>query len=61
MVRIPLRSDDEYPLTVVFPERLKSENARKDAIDDGEHPNFRPLDLENFLSNPSNYVRLPES
>ena len=59
MVRIPLRSDDKYPLTVILPERLKSARVRINAIVDGNKDNFRPLDLADFLAGPSNYVRLP--
>ena len=59
MVRIPLRSDDKYPLTVILPERLKSAKIGKNAIVDGKKGNYRPLDLEDFLADPSTYVRLP--
>ena len=57
-VRIPLRSDDKYPLTVVLPTSKKREKVNDNAIVYGKHPNFRPLDLDDFLSNPSNYVCL---
>ena len=58
MVRIPLRSDDKYPLTVILPERLKSDKVTKNAVVDGNKGNYRPLDLEDFLANPSKFVRL---
>lgn len=59
MVRIPLRSDDKYPLTVVLPKRLISHHVNQDQIAEGQDSNFRPLDLADFLSDPSKYVQLP--
>lgn len=58
MVRIPLRSDENYPLTVVLPTRLRSDRVNQEDIAKGKGDNFRPLDLDQFLSNPSRYVRL---
>lgn len=51
---VPLRCDRTYPLTIIFPTRFNAGYIDIDRSDES----FRPLSLEKFLSNPSDFVTL---
>ena len=48
---IPLRCDQKYPLTVIFPLRFDAGHFDVDRGDRG----FRPLSLDGFLASPDEY------
>lgn len=57
-IRIPLQSSEKQGLTVVLPSHYMAKGLNNDLIEKGKHENFRPIDLEDFLKNPANYVTL---
>lgn len=56
LCRIPLKTSPQYGMTVILPKRLKKSTISPDLIDSGQDPNFRPLDLNDFLRDPSRYL-----
>lgn len=56
VLRIPLRCDDKYPLTVTLPSRTMGTQVQLHQISEGKHTNFRPLDLIDFLNRPDHYT-----
>lgn len=57
-IRVPLQRSEKQGLTVVLPTPYMAKGLRNDQISKGDADNFRPLDLEDFLKKPSNYVTL---
>lgn len=58
VMRIPLRCDDHFPLTVILPTRTLGAQAQEHEIVRGKHPNFRPVNLDDFLARPGHYTTL---
>ena len=58
LCRIPLKTSSRYGMTVILPKRLMKSTISPDLIDSGKDPNFRPLDLNDFLRDPSRYLSL---
>lgn len=58
VMRLPLRSDEVYPLTVTLPLRTRATTVGDHEICQGRDTNFRPLDLDAFLANPAHFTTL---
>jgi hypothetical protein len=58
IMRVPLRSDKEYPLTVILPINTLSTAVKNNEISQGEDDCFRPLNLEAFFKNPRYFTNL---
>lgn len=59
VLRIPLRCDDQYPLTVTLPRsRTMGKRVQINQVAEGNGDNFRPLDLDDFLKRPDHYTTL---
>ena len=57
-IRIPLRVIDDNSLSIVLPTGILTNGLNERLITIGKHDNFRPIDIDDFLKNPSKYVNL---
>ena len=58
VLRIPLRCDKAFPLTVTLPLATRAASVDEGAISRGKGECFRPLDLDAFLRDPGHYTTL---
>jgi len=54
--RIPLKTTATHGMTVILPERLMRASLHQTQYVRGNGANFRPVDVEDFLSNPDRYL-----
>lgn len=55
--RIPLVDGDDNPLTIIFPRSQRNPNLAAHRFAEGRAGVWRPLDLDEFLNEPGDYLR----
>ena len=56
LCRIPLKTTSTHGMTIILPERLMRASLPQTQYVRGNGTNFRPVDVEDFLSNPGRYL-----
>lgn len=56
LCRIPLKTTFTHGMTIILPERLMRASLPQTRYVRGNGTNFRPVDVEDFLSNPDRYL-----
>lgn len=56
LCRIPLKTTSTHGMTIILPERLMRASLPQTQYVHGNGTNFRPVDVEDFLSNPDRYL-----